>query len=422
MWSTSFSAVACPAVLYSSDFKDSLTSKRNELMFWVLSSERKNSWVRRPLQVDPINGDGRFEFFKDESWFENSFDENDRIIFRVEHLGRKMRKEDKFPCKSDQVWRVQDVKNRKKLGYIFSCKLNDTGLAKYADLSQKSYVHYDKKKALIQSKAYKYSFNPENHMLFKSIGLLDGEKVTSVAFDSNIMIRANLKHFFTFHFDADDIESVIQDVRIGPLGANARVTFYLKVFYIFTIRLALTTDVSFFEDAANIPMVIHIPEGAEGKLKENSGIIYSWNLRSDPLIKESKIGMPVMSDAMADTINSGSEAVAKVGKKSCYGSSQCWYRYGLKANNTDLIMDFKINRSMVDKGFFPIYMEKISEYNKRMDWQINYKAGQEPRGFYFETSGLKPGAYPWGFWLGLGGEEDRSKNRCPRPLYLKKIK
>lgn len=409
---------ACPSHVFSGEFRPELKGNRNNFKLLTLSNEKPNSWVEIPFQIDPVNEQGRLIFYKDHNWLNESIQPQDRLVFRSQQFSRRANKLDQFPCsKISVVHEIRSLENR-SYAYLVSCDFKKN---LYTNIGDNSPVAFDKKNSMITSPQYKYKFNPTNHLLFDQVQI--GSKSIlqnkSLVDTSNIMIRSDIKNFFTFHFDKDDIESYLEETTVGPIGVNARVSFYLKVLYLFTIKLSLSTDVSFYEDSANIPMVIHIPESAEGKLNSGSGIIYSWN----DSLKGSGVSesiSPKFNNEIKKLVKGDNKELGEVGLKSCLGYSRCRFQYFVQNHDSMFKMDFTIPRNLVSVGFFPLHVENVDKYNKQMDWDVpSQKSGT--KGFYFETSGLKSGSHAWDFWLTLNSDFKNTNAKCPSPVYVNQL-
>jgi hypothetical protein len=387
-----------------------------DVQLFILDRAESNSWLRARTQVDPVDEDGRIEFSKNENWRLGQISPFDRMIIDAESLGRKLKSSDRLPCMGSQVYEIRDAINPEKFGYLTACHQQPPAKQPAFKELGSGKIKYDSGNSAIQTDFYKYIFSNRNHMLFRQIevGNLKSKEVVGVG--SDIMIRADIKNFFKFHFDSTDIESYLEEVRVGDLGANARLSFFLKIFYFFTIKLSLSTDVSFYKSSANIPMVIHIPNDAKARLHPGSGIVYSWEVPTAELSSSRTAKMAEMTTDLAKVIHSGNRRLAVIGKKLCRGSTSCVFRFSSEGHGGDFTMDFTVPRAMVDRGFFPIFVPDISRFNDDLDWKLPVEKEKLRTGFYFETSGLSAGNYPWDFWMRLGGNEQLDF-QCPHPIY-----
>jgi len=414
---------ACPVSLFSHELRPPLKGNRSGLQLFVLNGKKPNTWSRIPFQIDPINDEGRLEFFEDDSWKTKNLGEYDRIVFLAENFGRRRALSDDFPCQGSAVYEIRDGTKSGRYSYLTNCPLSQDFSKLPQKIKPESPVAYDSKKGSLTSDHYRYQFSKKNQLLFTRIDIGKGERKVKIAENSDITIRVDIKNFFNFNFTSDDIESYLEDVRVGEIGTNARLSFYLKIFYLFTIKLKLNTDVSFYKDSANIPMVIHIPVDSAKNLNSPSGIIYSWEYNSTSTKIDLGKNLQILSSENVKTVESGSDKLAALGEKTCQGSSTCRYRLGMSPGEDGFFMDFKINKSMVKKGFFPLFTSDVGEYNDRLNWDLDLDKNEKSKraGIYFESSGLSKGSYPWDFWLRLGNESEQTYN-CPRPVYVRKIK
>jgi hypothetical protein len=236
-----------------------------------------------------------------------------------------------------------------------------------------------------------------------------------VATDSRIYIRADVKNFFTMHFDSQQIESSLENSRQGPLGSLARVSFFLRIL-LFKIRMSLTTDVSFFRDSGHIPMMVNIPVEAFQYLNPGSGIVYSWLLATSAHTVFRDMDMPRFDGAL---VRRGFVELSQLGLAYCRGE-ECRYRYTVDFDGRPLVMDLLIRRYLVERGFFPMFVEDTAVIRKQMGWDAD-SFGEAPRhGIYFEVSGLPKGGHPWDFWMGLGNAGIPSHD-CPVPVRIEPI-
>ncbi|MEZ4742509.1 MAG: hypothetical protein R3B45_08685 [Bdellovibrionota bacterium] len=206
---------------------------------------------------------------------------------------------------------------------------------------------------------------------------------------------------------------------MGELSVTAKLSFYLRIFFMFKIKLELSTDVSFYDDSANIPMVMHLPVNPQKYLNPGSGIIYNWvyDDKSTATLGEK---IPVLIKDWVQPMRKDKEFIKTIGKNSCSGSSICRYRFTMNTQKNSFSMNFKINKDLVEKGFFPVYIADLSNYNEALNWNLDLDEKKIHSGFFFETSGLEQGSFPWDFWLRLN-QSQTPKHHCPYPVSIKTL-
>ena len=394
------SAWGCPAFLFSSDLGGGLSGRRQELRLFIKTGA---GFREQAIEVNPVDHDGHLVFFRDLAWREEIIRPNDLLLFRTDHWGSRIDlRRERLPCQGPSIIEIQEQVSG-NYAYLTICKT-------FLNASEFSApVHFEPTRHLLKTQSYIYRFNPENYMQFSAVSFLDrAKRATLVALDSRLYIHADVRNFFTMSFDSRDIESKMESYRIGSVGNLARISFFLKILF-FRIKMSLSTDVGFFEDSAHIPMMVNIPADAPTYLNPGSGILYSWVPGPDA----NAIGLKMPSFDPALLVG-GWKELSKIGERFC-SQFLCNFRYALEVAGKRLEMDLRFERRLVERGFFPMYIEDIEKHIKSMGWQIDFPRGQMRSGMYFETSGLPKGGHPWDFWLRLGGSSG-AVHACPIPL------
>ncbi len=367
-------------------------------------------WRPAPVQIDPVDSDGHLVFFKDDSYMTRPIDGYDYLNFRVEDFGERFDPaKDKLPCQGAQIFEVADDVGH-RFGYLTNCG------STAAPLSMPHLVEFDRKDHRLESGTYQYKFNPENYMQFQSIAFRGIKGWEMVAQDSRMLIHADVKNFFSMNFDSRQIESHLEESRLGPVGNLARLSFYLRILF-FQIDLKLSTDVGFYLDSGHIPMMVNIPVNAFEYLHPASGILYSWALSPDAEAGAKEVHMPILDVA---TVKKGYAELAKVGQTQCK-KADCIFQYTVDIRGRRLSMDLGVKKELVDRGFFPIYVDDVNKYKDDMGWDLNFPATVRRPGIYFEVSGLPKGGHPWDFWLKLGSPKDGAAD-CPANVRVAKLK
>lgn len=164
-------------------------------------------------------------------------------------------------------------------------------------------------------------------------------------------------------------------------------------------------------------MLLNVPVDARAYLHPGSGILYSWALSPEARAARHRIEMPTLDQP---GVRLGPTVIADSGLKYCQGST-CSYRYIVDLNGQRLSMEIDINRDLVQKGFFPIYVDDTYTSREELGWQGEGVEVPGRSGMYFEVSGLPKGEHPWEFWLRLGSPVDHQRS-CPEPIKFKSLR
>lgn len=354
------------------------------------SSEKPDFRLHFP-GVIPIQNKHFMQWFDDDSWRLGPLLPNDLIVLTDAHFGSPVTRPLRLSeCQPAQGWKVF---RQNKEAYLVIC--SDAALKKIP-IENKA-VTFDASKQTLESPSYVYRFKPSNHMLFDSIRLKQkGGKVIEIAKDADLLIRADVKRFFSMQFDSSNIESRMKQHRIENFGALATLGFYLKVLF-FKISLNLETDVQFFSNAAHIPMVLTIPVNAKDKLHPKSGVLYSFALGSSA--KETHVEMPRLLD---------NPFSPKDGLTYCEEDS-CRYRLKFESElepDKEFALELHLPKTLVEYGMFPQFVSDVGDAAPGMNWSIpSSKRGVRRVGLYLEVSGLPQGEHPWDFWMELGSKQ-----------------
>lgn len=404
LFSFTFNALGCPATLFNSELAPIFSGPRINIKLFALVNER---WIVIPYQVDPVDDDGFLMFFKDRSFINQAIQKNDVMIFNVDRFGKKadLRK-NPLPCKAANSFQLYDLAG-KKYAYIAMCD------EPQQENQFPNQVRYDEKEDFLESDSYRYRFNDNNYMLFKEISYRSSDdKHVPIAWDSDMMIKADVKRFFTMRFDSKDIVSKLEESRLGPVANLARVSFFLKIL-MFKIRMSLNTDVGFFRDSGHIPMMINVPVESSQYLNPKSGILYSWQPSAQSVYQSAPGDLPGID---VKKVGEGFKKLGEYGLTFCRGS-ECKFKYQIDVNGRIMSMDLGIKKELVARGFFPMYVHDIATFSKEMGWGERYDNVKSRSGLYFEVSGLPKGGHPWDFWMRLGAQSN-SNVRCPAMVFI----
>jgi hypothetical protein len=406
-------ALACPANLFALELSPRLTGARDGLR--LFAKDIRGNFRALPLQIDPLDADGHLKFFDEKSsnYFAKPIDGNDLMAFRMDGFGAPLDKhKERLPCEGPVVHEILD-RSQVRYAYLTSCG----PLAPPAPKPQS--VTFDTKGNRLESPLYRYLFNPDNYMQFDSIAFRNAQGgFDEIASDSRLLIRADVRNFFSMQFDSDEIESQLEASRVGAIGNMARVSFFLRILF-FKIRMSLSTDVAFYDDSGHIPMQVNIPVNAYDHLHPASGIVYSWALAPRAANAPAQVSMPRLDVPLT---RKGYKELAKGGLSFCK-SNDCIYSYSVDVGSKRLSMDLRIARDLVERGFYPQFVDDVAAHGADMGWDIDVPKGQRRIGFYFEVSGLPAGGHPWDFWLRLGSPGGGGgPDTCPAPITISQVR
>ena len=336
----------------------------------------QSNWQEIPQQIDPTDGAGGL-VIAPKDYLKDPVKYPDRMQFFSVNPGPQIPPVAP-PCRNK--WGREIVGNS-STAWVFACE--------EAKVLQTP-IDYDPVKGVISSKYYRYSFNPENHILFQNIEILQDNKWVSVAHDSNINFHLNVKNFFNLNLGPSAITSKLEDFRLGPLGLVGKVSFYLNLLF-FKIKLSLITDVYFYEKQVNVPMIMYAPRDLSKNLNQKSGIYYSWK-STHPFSRQN------ISDLTQQSFNFNSRDQQKCGPDYC--------NYQVSTSNL-LNMKLKIPVPLVQRNFIPFWASASAENHKIAP---AVEAGPDTQGLYFEVSSLPKGEHKWDFWMSL---QSNQQELCP---------
>lgn len=401
----------CPSTLFSGEVEPPPQGAKDSFrMFAKRRAKGLASWTPIPLQIDQVNQEGRL-VFPDDPTYTQALTQTDLMLFSSRSFGEKIRSsQDLLPCSGPAIYELIDLQ-RKQFAYLTQCPSTSE------KPSFPNAARFEPERNLLESEGYRYHFNSENYLQFDRIEFLTtANEWETIARDSRMLIRSDVRRFFTMHFDSKQIESKLEKYRLGPLADLARLSFFLRLLF-FRLDISLSTDVAFFNDAGHIPMMINIPVNAFDWLNPRSGILYTWVLSDKAQREPHIVKMPRLN---VEEVKKGWSHLAKTGLDYCLGAD-CIYKFGVKVGGRYLVMNLSLKKKLVEHGFFPIFIDDVAAKKDTMNWKIDTSQETTRMGMYFEVSGLPKGGHPWEFWLKLGGEEMPDET-CPRPYEIKRIK
>ncbi|MBF0314575.1 MAG: hypothetical protein HQK50_12015 [Oligoflexia bacterium] len=227
---------------------------------------------------------------------------------------------------------------------------------------------------MISTPKYNYYFHPKNHLLLEKLYSL-GQQQKLVVREGKLLMRLNIKNFFNMNITENDIQSKVLFVEkdSGGNSITEKINFFYK-FLFFKINIQMNAVIVFFEDRATITMTAIAPARADRFVKGGSGIFYHWQKQEG--IEFLSEQFPHYDEALvARTIGSENNDLQKVGLKFCKDTS-CVYTITSKISEQQVDLQFKVPRTIVERGFFPMLIQNSNKM-----------------GIYFEISGLDEGSF-----------------------------
>ncbi len=404
---------ACPAYLYRNDFVPSLPSLPREewRLFAVQGDARQEQWQEIPLQLDPMTAGGEFIFSKNQEYkrlMGQKLTDNDRMSFRKELFGRRWNSRVKMPCATGRIYELRDPEALERWGYLAACD----GLKSVPRTEFSSPIVFTPKENKVQGPLYAYHYMPSNQLIFTKILLSPDARALVASYDSNQSIHADVKNFFNLDFDKNDVESMLLDTRGGGVGLIGRLTFFLRVLF-FKIDLQLNTAVSFFRDSVHVPMVINFPVDAFKRLNPGSGILFTWEIdRNAMKLQSDEASLPKLRE---DIALAGTSKLADYGRRYCVAGS-CRYSLSGEIEGFVWSMNFIIPESLVNYGFFPMYVDDTNHAQRSLKWNDAPQDSPNRIGFYLQTTGLPKGEHFYDFWINVAEPGQSIQTSCPKKV------
>lgn len=367
--------------------RPSLIPKRSDLRLFV--STQNGKALELPLQIDPIDKNGKIKFYTSNLWRQQPLNRRDRIALPVE----KFSSSGKPKVSGCEIFLAKLVSNKGKSAYLFSCK-------KRPQVVWPPVITHNEDRGAVIAPFYRYQYAAYNHLLFTQLNVAYDRTFYYpyiAASKSDQLIIADIPYFFKMQFGARDFDARIINKRAGAIALVGQLSFILKIL-LFEIDLELSPEVSFFKESVYIPMIMHLPVNARKYLNSGSGLYYSWLTGGDLNWNIGLSKMPLRKSGAAEAY--------------CH-SNACHFNLigelGLKL----LILDFIIPRKLVVKGFYPQWVPSLAAEEEQIKSSLS---GEEPHkrrvAVYFETSGLDKGSHGWDFWLRVGQSLEDIKQFC----------
>jgi len=380
-------------------------------------------WKRLQLQVDPLDAEGLLVRDPEAKpgLAARSLPEltaDDRLVFETTDFGARLAspaETKKFSCQSGRPHLMHELSapdgttGNRVYAYLVSCPAE----GRTTDTLGEAAVVHDQKARTITSGTFSYKYLPTNQLLFEEIrvrrALTGGqEESTLAASAASLLLRLDVRNFLTLEFDNSDVESYVEATRHGDLGIVGQINFYMRLL-VFKVNLKMATVASFYRSSANIPAIIDVPVNAPRRLRPGSGMIYSYNLDSTRLDATGETHPVHVYDAAR--IRKGWQATAELGLRTCNRTQTCVYRLGGDVAGERFGLEMGIDRSLVERGFFPMLVHDSEQFAIDVGWEKERKTNGPPRtAMYFETSGLPKGKHRMDYWIRVGGT---GAGKCP---------
>ena len=395
-------AQSCPAFLGADKLPPSMLKNTvDRLQLFTIGS--KQTWEHLTLQIDPLDDQSLLDpsRVKPEK-VDQSISSKDRLVFYTEQFGQPVDARMGLPCGASEM--VEIVSYNKNYAYLVSCSESFKNQAKNIPK-----VTLEAPLRRIASPQFEYIYNPRNELLYETLTTKtsDGKSVRA-AYESDVQLRLDLKRFFTLQFDNTDIGSFVNASKVGELGVVEGIAFYLRLFAL-KIDLKMNTVASFFENGANLPMLVDVPTDVQSHLNPGSGTLYTLKVDQARFqLDHPKTTMPKVNSAL---IKSSIKETAKAGLANCT-NEHCDYRMMGKVANDDFAIAMQVPRTIVEMGFYPTFVDDVAAFKEELGWKKTKEADPNEKAIYFETSGLAKGRYTLQNWI-LFGKDAGSGTSCP---------
>lgn len=407
-------ALSCPAFLSGKALSQSTGGGARA--DWRLFTRTGGTWSSEALQVDPMDKTGALIVpAEGEVLASKPLTTDDRVTFRPERFGQRFDGQGAFPCRTERLHEVQDKTKEGRFAYVARCD-DPAGATRYTGGQP---VRHLEGKRQIGSSLFDYVYQPNNQLVFDQLNVrVPGQAKPVVgARGADILLHLDVKNFLTLEFTNDNVQSFVESSHKGDVGMVGLINFYLKVLF-FKIDLHMATTASWYQDAANLPMLIDVPVDAPSKLNAGSGMLFNW-LPADSQVfaNDPRSTVPHADPA---TILKGWQAHAARGLAKCSGDP-CMYRLVGAIGSEAFTIDMIVPRDLVSKGFYPSWSGDLSALKVGNGWESEGDDADKGRvAMYFETSGLPKGKYKMDYWIRMGGTQTAGVS-CPAPVQVTNV-
>ncbi len=418
MLCTAQSGAACPIILLGNDLMHIRgMAPRTDWRAYRLSKERSQRvWRRIAMDVDPLDKDGRLEFFPDDvAWWTEPLAETDRIVIDKQAYGERWTAKDVRPCAAKQMLEVKDPQAEDRYFYLLACSSQEPEVDTIAKAKPvREVVSHDLEKNILSSKRFAYHYQPTNQLMFDKITIQASDGTPHVVSSkSEQRIRIDVKKFFNLDLDSRDVRSTLEATRTTSLALLGQLMFYLKILF-FKIDLKLSTGVSFFEDGVHVPMVLNMPVNAPDYVHPKSGLIFSWDSDLEKVTWDMQSHLPQLDTSL---LTADPAKLVEHGTKYCH-QERCRYRMTGKVADQQFAQDLVIPRPLVELGFFPMAALSVNQAQIDLGWESKPKVEDSRMGLYFETSRLPKGDHGWEMWIHISPQSPTSLLQCPTPAQV----
>lgn len=400
----SASLADCPAYIEKSELK-AAGLNINPTATKLFSFEKNAGWKQHALQAVGLDDNGLLDLRHNAAPAEIDL-ENYRLVFDDTVFGEEAPRSMVPPCAFRRRFMIKRDRAPHELAYLFWCKEEQKPLA-----AADARFQFDSSTRTVEGPFYGYAYNKKNNIMFDDIWLNGGGGRVSVARNSQLKIRADVKRFFSLNFGINDIESRLKHQYAGPIAFVSTLDFFLNIFF-FKINLELNTSLGFFNRSVNVPMILHMPVDASRWVYPGSGIFYAWE--SNDLVVSYDLAASRIPQFNAELIKQGYEAVGRKGLQYCDERS-CMFDLVFRLERRPVTMQFRMPRYMVERGFYPVFVADVRAAEKALNWPRSEKtnSGWRQAAVYFENSGTTEGEHKWDFWLNINENEQGLSTPCP---------
>lgn len=242
----------------------------------VFAADSEGTMRPIPYQFDQKDDYGDYVFDMKSNAF---LDDLDELCFMSEDVGEDVPPKTWSFQKPDQTYKVLLTKEKlKKAVYVGVYKKSPPP----ESLSSKTYVTLDMKTSQVETDMYRYLFNQKNYLMVKDFYVKSQkDPLQKLLSSSTFYLKLNLKYFFSISINHNDINSDLEEHKVGPVRAIARVNFNYKIMAM-KIDLGMYTEVVFFKNAIFLPAIMENPIDAKSLLNKDSDFYYGFAMIDNP--------------------------------------------------------------------------------------------------------------------------------------------
>ena len=405
----------CPAFVKGDQVPGLVGADRGQVRLFTAAA---GGWQELPLQIDPMNQDGVLRDavdVQDEQAAVRGFDpraltRRDRLAFYPDAFGDGAPR-GKPPCDPAALVEVHDRRRPGARAWLARCRQKTP--PRFA--GQPVVRHAARR--LISSPRYQYFHTPENEMVYEKIYAVRDQSRFALTGAAAMLLRLDIKKFFTMEFDRDDVRAELVHSRSGPLGMVNRLGMSINLMG-FNIALQMDSMMSFYETSINVPMQVDVPAHAPDYLHEGSGVLAMWI--PVPGTRFLRTGAPgEMVDFHAPSSLAGYRTIGKRGAGRCRARTCYFHLDGiLDKHGVKFRLQVSIARKFVKLGFLPQFIQDVPKFLKVMEWDDDPDPHKGVVALYFSNTGMPKGYHTFDHWIYIvSGNEPML--RCPHPVTVK---